>query len=118
MILDAIRLAIKQLTSDMQCGSKCNTQHNMSCKNRKLVSMCHNDICELTVNILKEICNDVEIETKLIPLPGEQLQYRSAITCDEARISICAESFWVRGQELFLDIRVFDPKINRYPSTT
>ena len=50
--------------------------------------MRHNDIRDLTAKILREVCNDVEVEAKLIPLTGEQLQYRSAITGDEARLDI------------------------------
>ena len=57
-------------------------------------------------------------EANLIGLNGEQLRYRSAITGDEARLDILARSFWVRGQEAFLDIRVFDPNTNRYLDST
>ena len=67
---------------------------------------------------MREVCNDVEVEAKLIPLTGEQLQYRLAITGDEARIDIRARSFWVRGQEAFLDIRVFDPNANKNLNAT
>ena len=90
----------------------------MSCKKGGLVSIRQNDIRALTANILKVVCNDVEVEVKLIPLTGEQLQFRSAITRDEARLDIRARIFWVRGQEVFLDIRVFDTNANRYPSAT
>ena len=83
-----------------------------------LVSIRHNDIRHLTPNILREVCNDVEVEAKLIPLTHEQLQYRSGITGDEARIDIRARSFWVRGQKAFLDIRVFDPNANIYLNAT
>ena len=76
------------------------------------------DIRDLTANILREACNDVEVEAKLIQLTGEQRQYRSAITGDEARLDIQARSFWMRGQEAFLDIRVFDPNANRYLNAT
>ena len=62
---------------------------------------------------MRGVCDDVEIEAKLTSLTGEQLQYRSTITGDEARLDIRARSFWVRGQEAFLDIRVFDPNANR-----
>ena len=86
----------------------------MSCKKGGLVSICHNSIRDLTANMLREVCNDVEVEAKLIPLAGEQLQYRSAITGDEARLDIRTRIFWVRDQEAFLDIRVFDPNANRY----
>ena len=58
----------------------------MSCKKRGIVSIHHNDIRDLTAIILKEVCNDAEAETKLIPLTSEQLQYRSTITEDEARL--------------------------------
>ena len=51
------------------------------------------DIRDLTANILREACNDIEIEAKLIQLTGEQLQYRSAITGNEARLDIQARSF-------------------------
>ena len=78
----------------------------MSCKKGGLVSIRHNDIRDLTAKILREVCNDVEVEAKLIPLTDEQLQYRSAVTRDEARLDIRARSFWVRDQEAFLDIRV------------
>ena len=78
----------------------------MSCKKGGLVSIRHNDIRDLTAKILREVCNDVEVEAKLIPLTGEQLQCRSAVTGHEARLDIGARSFWVRDQEAFLDIKV------------
>ena len=86
----------------------------MSCKKGGLVSICHKHVA----NMLREVCNDVEVEAKLILLTGEQLQYRSAITGGEVRLDIRARSFWVRGQEAFLDIRVFDPNANRYLNAT
>ena len=60
----------------------------MSCKKGGLVSICHNDIRDLTANILRELCNNVEVEAKLIPLTVEELQYRSGITADEVRLDI------------------------------
>ena len=60
----------------------------MSCKKGGLVSICHNDIRDLTANILRELWNDVEVEAKLIPLTVEELQYRSVITADEVRLDI------------------------------
>ena len=47
----------------------------MNYKKGGLVSIRHNDIRDLTAKILREVCNDVEVEAKLIPLTGEQLQY-------------------------------------------
>ena len=67
---------------------------------------------------MREVWNDVEVEAKLIPLTGEQLQYRSAITGEEMRLDIRVRNFWVRGQEAFLDITIFDPNANRYLNAT
>ena len=60
---------------------------------------------------MKKVCNDVEIESKLVSLTVQQLQYRSGTAGDETRLDICVRSFWVRGQESFLDIRVFDQTV-------
>ena len=90
----------------------------MSCKKGRLVFIRHNNLRYLTANILREVCNDAEVEAKLIPLTAEQLQYRSAITGDKARLDICSRSFWVRAQEAFLDVRVFNPNASRYLNAT
>ena len=42
----------------------------------------------------------------------------ASITGDEARLDIRARIFWMRGQEAFLDIRVFNPNANRYLNAT
>ena len=81
---------LSNLPATCACGLKYEFQHSMSCKKGGLASIRHNDIRDLTAKILREVCNDVEVEAKLIPLTGEQLQYRSAITGDEARLDI----FW------------------------
>ena len=102
------------LPTTCACDSKYDFQHGMSFKKGGLVSICHKHVA----NMLREVCNDVEVEAKLILLTGEQLQYRSAIAGDEARLDIRARSFWVRGQEAFLDIRVFDPNANKNLNAT
>ena len=86
----------------------------MSCKKGGFVTIRHNDIRDLTANILHEVCNDVEVEPRLLPVTRENLQYRSAIHGDEARLDIQARGFWERGQQAFLDVRVFDPNTCRY----
>ena len=45
----------------------------MSCKKGGLVSIRHNDLRDLTANMLSKVFNDVEIEPKLTPLTGEEL---------------------------------------------
>ena len=74
----------------------------------------HNDLRDLTANILHQVCNDVETEPCLLPVTNENLHYRSAIRGDEVRLDIRARGFWQKGQQAFMDVRVFDPNACRY----
>ena len=60
--------------------------------------------------MLSEVCKDIEIEPKLTPLTGEDLNSRTANTTNEAKLDIRARGVWERGQHAFLYLRVFDPK--------
>ena len=55
-----------------------------------------------------------EIEPKLTPLTGKELDSRTANTANEARIDIRARGVWIRGQQAVLDVRVCDPNACRY----
>ena len=107
---DSIRIrygwSLKNLPTTCACGSSFNFQHSMNCKKGGFVTIRHNNIRDLTANMLKEVCNDVEIEPKLLPLTGENLHYRSANRSEEARLDVRARGFWERGQHAFSDIRV------------
>ncbi|KAG0729364.1 hypothetical protein GWK47_030507 [Chionoecetes opilio] len=59
--------------------------------------------------MLREVCRDVSTEPTLLPMDGEQLQYRTANIANEARVDVSARGFWTRGQRAFMDIRIFDP---------
>ena len=67
-------------------------------------------IRDVTANVLKEVCNEVEVEAKIILLTSEQLQYNSAITGDEARLDIRAQIFWERDQKGFFRCKCFRSK--------
>ena len=89
-------------------------QRAMSCKRGGIVAIRRNDLRELTANLLSNVCNDVEIELKLLPVAGENFSSRTVNTCTEARLDIRSSGFWVRGQQAFFDIGVFDPNAKRY----
>ena len=38
----------------------------------------HNEVRDITADLLSEICHDVEVEPKLQPLTGERLSHRTA----------------------------------------
>ena len=93
--------------------------HALSCKTPpqfRLTSLRHNQIRDLTANLLKTICHDVLIEPTLQQLTGESLHERTANITNDARVDIAARGFWISGQRAFFDIRVFNPMARRYES--
>ena len=70
--------------------------------------MRHNDIRDCEANLLKKVCNEVEIEPLLQPLTNEHLE-RGSINTDSARLYVRARGFWRRGQNAFIDVRVTNP---------
>ena len=72
---DSIRLRYgwenSHLPTSCPCGSKFDIQHSMSCKKGGFIYIRHNDLRNLTANVMLEVCNDTEIEPKLTPLSGE-----------------------------------------------
>ena len=89
-------------------------QHTMNCKKGGFITIRHNDLRDLTANLLTEVCKDVDIEPQLLPVTGETFNNRTTNTSNEARVDIKSKRFWVRGQQAFFDVRVFDPNADRY----
>ena len=69
----------------------------------------HDEIRNIFAEMLQQVCNDVAVESPLMPLTGERLNLRSANIDDEARLDIRARSFWMRGEQAFFDVRIFNP---------
>ena len=57
-------------------------------------SIRHNELRDITAELLTEVCHSVGVEPTLQPLTGEQLSYRSANVEDGARLDVVAEGFW------------------------
>ena len=66
----------------------------MNCKHGGFVIMRHNDIRDFEANLLKRVCNDVEIEPPLQPLTNEHLE-RGAINIDSASLDVRARGFCI-----------------------
>ena len=60
--------------------------------------MRHNNLRDLTANIISEVCKDIEIERKLTFLTGKELGRRTTNTTNKARLEIGAHRVWERGQ--------------------
>ena len=98
---------LTNIPSTCSCGSKMDIQHAMSCKKGRFITIRHNDL-------LTEVCKDVDIEPQLLPVMGETFENRTANTSNEASVDKKSRGFWVRDQQAFFDVRVFDPNPNRY----
>ena len=92
------------------CGKNFTTDHALSCPTGGYPSIRHNELRDLTANLLREVCHDVAVEPHLQPLWGEQLNGRTNIQGDGTRLDISACGFWGgRFEKAFYDIRVFNP---------
>ena len=100
------------------CGSKFSVEHALSCPKGGFPSIRHNEIRDLTANLLTEVCNDVCIKPTLQPTDSGALTGSSSNTQDGARLDIAANGFWGgRFERTFFDVQVFNPHApsNRHP---
>ena len=81
---------------------------------KSLVDNWHNDLGDITANLLSHVCNNVEIKPKLLPVTGECFSKRTTNTRTEARLDTRSRRFWVRGQQTFFDVKIFDLNAKRY----
>ena len=119
---DAIALRYGWLPSNLptncSCGTSFSVQHALSCPTGGFPTLRHNEVRDLTADLMAEVCHDVCTEPPLQPLTGETLTGASAISEDGARLDIAASGFWGgRHNRAFFDVRVFNPyaSSNRQP---
>ena len=92
------------------CGAKFSVEHVLSCPKGSFPSIRHNEIRDLTANLLTEVCNDFCIEPELQPITGESLTGASSNVQDGARLDIAANGFsGGRFERTYFDVRVFNP---------
>ena len=122
---DALALRYGWLPSNLpthcSCGANFSVQHALSCPKGGFPILRHNEVRDLTANIMAEVCHDVCIEQSLQPLTGETLSGASAKVEDGARLDIAASGFWGgRHDRAFFDVRVFNPHAtsNQQPIAT
>ncbi len=88
-------------------------EHALNCPRGGFPSIRHNEIRDITADLLSEACHSVGIN--LQPVTEEQLTHRTANREDGARLDIVAESFWGRDRQCaFFDVWVFNPFAQSY----
>ena len=104
------------MPNDCARGEKFDVTHALSCKLGGFVTLRHDEIRDITAELLKEVCNDVRKEPLLIEPNLEDLN-RQANKNREARLDVSARNFWTNGQRAFFDIRVFNLDARRHKGT-
>lgn len=84
----------KHLPSSCVCGNPFSVEHALSCNSRGFPIKWHNELRDLTANLLDKICDGVGVEPTLQPLAQERLHLKTANRQDGARLDVVAEGFW------------------------
>jgi len=101
------------------CGAKFTIEHSFSCAKGGFPSIRHNEIRDLTANLLAEVGHEIQVEPHLQPITGEEFPLASSNVNDGARLDISVNGFWGGNCErTFLDVKVFNPYAPSNRSTT
>ena len=102
-------MPLERIPTSYECGCPFDIQHAFSCPKGGFVITRHNEIRDITAELLTEICKNVTVEPALTPLTGETFPKASAITSSHARADVSARGFWIKEQTAYCDVRVFNP---------
>ena len=97
---------ISNLPSSCPCGKQFNPTHAMDCKKGGFIQARHDNVRNLEGSLLSEVCNDVAIEPRLMPVTEETFELRSSNIEDDSRLDVKARGFYRQGQVAFFDVRI------------
>ena len=90
----------------------------MICHKGGIPTLHHNEVRDLTAELLAETASGVSTGPRLQPLHDEVFQLRLANREDEARLDVRASNFWWKGQEALFNFRVLYPIAPSYRQRT
>ena len=99
------------------CGVQFSVDHAMVCQRGCFIIQRQNELHDLEAEMLRMVCNDMEVEPVLQDVIGETLNH-GAYKAPDARLDIHARGFLERQRSAFLDVRVFHPNANSYRDLT
>ena len=85
----------------------------MVCQRGGFIIQRHNKRRDLEAEMLRMVCNDVELEPVLQEVTGETLNH-GANKAPDAPLDIHARSIWERQRSAFFDVRVCNPNVDSY----
>ena len=72
---------LTNIPSTCSCGSKMDIQHAMSCKKGGFITIRHNDLRDLTANLLTEVCKGVNTEPTIYKRQYTGVNIQTTPTC-------------------------------------
>ena len=97
------------------CGAKNDVDHTLICAKGGYVSMRHNALRDLNAELQQEVCRDVVIEPRLLPL--ENITEVIGTAGDRAAPDVSSRGLWSTFERTFYDVRVLHPNAPSYKST-
>ena len=89
------------------CSKRFSVEHALSCG---FPSICHNELRDITAELMSKVCRNVSTEPSLQPITDEHLIHRTANKEDSALLDVAVDNFWGNDRQyVFFDIRVFNP---------
>ena len=99
------------------CNVQFSVDHAMVFQRGGFIIQRHNELRDLEAEMLRMVCNDVEVEPVLQEVTGETLNH-GANKAPDARLDIHARGFWERQRSAFFDVRVCHPNADSYRDLT
>ena len=99
-------LPISHVPSHCACGANNDICHTLTCMKGGYVVMRHNKLRDVEASLLEDICRDVRVEPRLIPVDGQDP--------DCSKLDVSAVGLWSSFERTFLDIRVMHPFSKSY----
>ena len=102
--------SLPHLPTECTCGASFTVDHAFTCPHGGYPTLRHNEIRDITAQLMSEVYPNVATEPVLQPVTNERFFYRSANTGTDARLDVRAQGFWgIHHQQAYFDVRVFNP---------
>ena len=85
---------LNRTPTNCECGLSFSVDHSRSCPRGGFTILRHNEVRDLTANLLTEVSHEVSTEPDLQPVTTESFNLRSTNTQDNARLNITMNGFW------------------------
>ena len=99
--------------STCSCRSKMDIQHAMNCKKGGFTAIRYNYLWVDSKSTNRGMQRH-KYSSKTSTVAGETFNNQTVDTSNKASVNIQWRGFWVRGQQAFFDVRIFDPNTNQY----